>query len=159
MNKFFLKSSCTLGFIATLSFGCTSSHKIRNENSVGIIAYSQYALRTSSTSATDTSFSVITNQNAFDAMFISSGDTQNSKPNFSGQTAVAISVPPNAGVKIDKAAIAGSVMNIYASTCKMEDNTCPKNGLALVTTPKSTSVKQVQFFINGLNKKTIEVNY
>lgn len=155
MKKYFLREANMILFATVLMSACSSNQKAQKESPVGIITYNQYA--TKAPSATDTSYYAISNQEAFDAVFTTSTVDQLPKPGFSGQTVVAIAMPGNGAAKIERATINGKIMSVYASSCIREAADCPKNGLSLITTPKSSSVRNVQFFMNGANIKTIEV--
>ncbi|HYH16231.1 MAG TPA: hypothetical protein VD794_13475 [Flavisolibacter sp.] len=155
MKRLTLSKQNFIAISAVLMVACTSTQKVQNESPVGIVTYNQYAVK--APAGTDTSFYVITNQEAFDAAFITSDSDQLPKPGFSGQTVVVIAAPRNGAVKIERATINGKTMRVYAATCNREAADCPKNGLALVTTPKSGSVRNVQFFINGVNNRSIDI--
>jgi len=155
MKKYFLRKENLVAFSAVVMIACASTQKIQNESPVGITTYNQYAIK--GPAATDTSFYVITSQEAFDAAFTTSNTHQLPKPGFSGQTVTAIAFPGNGAAKIERATINGKTMRVYAATCNGETTDCPKKGLTLVTTPKSGSVKNVHFFINGTHARTVDI--
>jgi hypothetical protein len=156
MDVYFQRTCIGILFLALLSPAYASGNS-NKESPVGIISFPQYKLRFPPLSEGDTIYLVTTKQEAFDATFTAPLGDQGAKPDFSGQMVFAISFPAGSSLKIDRAAISGNTMKIYANSCTGETADCPQNGLTLVSTPRSQSFKKIQFFINDVVRKVFSL--
>jgi len=129
------------------------------ESAIGVLYYQNYDLKISRAGAMDTAYYVITNAKEFEDVFTRVREVDAKAPNFTGQTLVAISAPAATRLRVIRAAIASSDMNVYAGTCDANEAGCPENGLAVSTVPKSFSVKRVVFYINSRLVKQLPVSY
>lgn len=147
---------CSSVILFALAACSVTNKAAQKESAVGTITYSQYTLRTTPAS-TDTAYHVVTNQPAFDALFVSAEGSVDRRPEFSAQTVVAVSLPATAEARVEKAAIIGRAMNVYLGNCSAEKTDCSRNGLLLATTPKSSNVKEVRFYVNGSLRRSMNV--
>jgi hypothetical protein len=116
----------------------------------------QYNLK-SFDQVTDTTWMAFTNQAQFDAVFNSMAPDAK-KPDFNAQTVVAMILKnaPSTPMAFEKMEIAGNTLNVYAATCLTPTQTnCTQNQVIMAATAKSGNVKRVQFFMNGVSKRTI----
>lgn len=130
-----------------------------SESSIGVLSYLNYDLKTARTNTIDTNYYIITNQRDFEDTFKPTRSIDANTPNFAGQTLVAISTPANTRLRVIRAAIAASDLNVYAGRCGINEAGCPENGLVVSTVPKSLSVKWVNFYIDGSLVKKMPVSY
>ena len=154
-----MTKSFTLFSIIILFSACSSLKKITTESSIGVLAYLNYDLKTVRSNEIDTLYYVITNQREFENTFKVTRSIDVNSPNFAGQTLVAISTPSTTRLKVIRAAIASSDLNVYAGLCDIKEAGCPENGLAVSTVPKSLSVKWVNFYLDGSMVKKMPVFY
>src|SRR5688572_7275454 len=123
-------------FIIAL-FSCSTTANIQ-ESPVGMVTYNQYSPRVNAGS--DVQYYVVTNQQRFDELFNTIDQAQTPQPGFTGQTVLAILSPSGKAARIERLAIKGKNMLVYASSCTSDQVGCPSNGLSLVSGPRSGNV-------------------
>ena len=152
MRALYLPVFLLLVLVPVMLTSCASSRGAREE-AVGLLRYPQYALRQGP--GRDTVYMAISDEASFNTAFTATG-TGDRKPDFSGQTVVAI-YTPGPGVRMERAAKLGNTMNVYASTCATGITDCPANGLAVATVPRAGNVTQVRFFIDSIARGTAAI--
>jgi len=133
-----------------------SSTRTPTPTAIGIMPLTQYTLK-SFDQVTDTTWMAFTNQTEFDAVFNATGPGAK-RPDFNAQTVVALILKnaPASPLTFEKLEVAGNTLNVYAATCLTPTQTnCIQNQVIMAATAKSGNVKRVQFFMNGVNKRTI----
>ena len=137
----------------SLAAGCATTSRTNSEMAIGMVTYDGFESITPP-SATDTTYYVMSNDAVFDQLFRSIVDKP-VRPNFDGQTAVAVQAPKGSQIIIDRIAIQGHFLNVYAVTCKPDHVHCAPNALAIATAPRSESVRHVRFFFNGVERREV----
>lgn len=140
--------------LAIFLFSC-GSIRTAAPTAIGILPLHSYKAKSP---VADTVYQVFADQNTFaDAFEALHHDAK--KPGFSGQTVVAISFSGDAqpNLQFGKAEIAGHIMNVYLVACTPGNAGCFSEPVVMAATPKSTSVKEVSFFISGQKKRTLPV--
>jgi hypothetical protein len=136
-----------------LGFQCATT-KVAGEAPVGVMQYEGFRLR--GAPGTDTAYYVVTSEADFNRRF-EAVEGSGARPDFGGQTAVAIYTPGMApALVVERAAIRGSELQVYAITCNGKPAPC-STGLTIATTPRSGSVTSVRFFVNGRERKTVNM--
>ena len=133
-----------------------SSTRTSAPSAIGIMPLTQFTLK-SFDQVTDTTWMAFTNQVQFDAVFNSTAPDAK-RPDFNAQTVVAMILKsaPSTPMTFEKMEIAGNSLNVYAATCLTPTQTnCTQNQVIMAATAKSGNVKRVQFFMNGVAKRTI----
>lgn len=140
--------------ITIVFIDCATSNRTNNELAIGMVTYNGFENITPP-SPSDTSYKVINGDADFDRLF-RPVNGKPERPDFNGQTAVAVQAPAGSLIIIDRIAIQGHFLNVYAVTCIADQVHCATNGLAIATAPRSENVKHVRFFFNGVQKKVVE---
>jgi hypothetical protein len=105
---------------------------------------------------TDTTFSVYKTSADFSGDF-SPAAAEARHPDFNGQMVMAIVVRSAAqpALQFDRAEVAGKTINVYAQTCGSQK--CPAGPALLATIPRVGDARAVRFFINGENRREVQL--
>ena len=136
---------------------CSSTRTV-TASPIGMMPLTQYTLK-SFDQVTDTTWMAFTNQTQFDAVFNATAPDAK-RPDFSAQTVVAMILKkaPTTPMAIEKLETAGNTLNVYAATCLSATQTnCTQNQVIMAATAKSGNIKRVQFFMNGVSRRTVDL--
>jgi hypothetical protein len=149
-----MKSIKYLAAICSLFFIACSTGRNSSPSRIGIVPLSQYSLAAGQT-VTDTTYKVFTNEADFNATIVSSGmDIR--RPDFNGQTAIAILLPFSSAMQFDSAEVVNRSIYVYAWSCTPASSpNCTTGSLFVASVPKVGSATKIQFFINGISRRTI----
>ena len=141
--------------VTLLLLSCGTAQKMPNR--IGLIPLENYVSRQAPPA--DTTYAIYRTEVAFDLAF--APGTASRRPDFSGQTTVAIvlpAVPAGNALRYDRAEIEGATMHVYAQSCTLgTDAGCLASPNLLATTPRSGNVKRVTFWVNGISRRTVEL--
>lgn len=151
-----MKYSLMAGITAmTALLSCGTAQKMPNR--IGLIPLENYTSRQAPPA--DTSYMVYRTETAFDAAF--QPGTASRRPDFSGQTTVALvlpATPSGTALRWDRAEVEGNTMHVYAQSCTLgTDAGCLASPNLLATTPRSGNVKRVAFWVNGISRRVVEL--
>lgn len=151
--------------IAVVIGGCNASRQT-TASTIGLVHLDNYFIGLNNTFDTGYNYKVITDQATFEKDFkvSASSGTSVRKPDFSGQTAVAVihNGPPNQRKEIvmDGASYNGNQMYVYYHIKETLSSTVTTYlpGLGLATVPKVQRVKNFNFYQDSVLVKTVPVN-
>jgi len=140
---------------ASVLISCSTAQKTPSR--IGLVPLEFYVSRQAPPA--DTSYTVYRSEALFNAAF--QPGTASRRPDFNGQTAVAIVLPatPSAmALRFDRAEIVGNTMHVYAQSCTAgSDAGCIATPGILATTPRSGNVKSVNFWVNGISRRIVDL--
>jgi hypothetical protein len=145
--------------------GACSTGRYSTPSPVGLVPLENYYVPLNNGMDTGYTYKVISSQAELDKTIkTSSTNSELRKPDFSGQTVVAVihNTGPNRrkNIVMDGAAIGGAQMNVYyhVKGTVVSTVTTFNPGLGLATVPKASSVKQVSFYEDSVLVKTVPVS-
>lgn len=153
-----------LVLITAVISACGAS-RYSTPSTVGLVPLENYFVPLNNGMDTGYTYKVISNRDEFDKIIKTGSSAGNEirKPDFNGQTVVAVihNTGPNRrkDIVMDGAAIGGSQMNVYyhVKGTAVSTVTTFNPGLGLATVPKASSVKQVSFYEDSVLVKTLPV--
>jgi hypothetical protein len=160
-----MRNVLTVMIAAAVICGCSTA-KQSTASAIGLVTLDNYYININNSFDTGYNYRVITDQATFEKNFkvSASPGAAVGKPDFNGQTAVAVihNGPPNQRkeIVVDGASYKGSQVNVYYHI--KETLTSPVTtylpGLGLATIPKVQSAQKVNFYQDSVLVKTVPVN-